>query len=99
MNTEDRSRAGRAVAERITELHTTPAAVARKAGVSANTVRALVSGKRWPHQHTRERIALALGWRPGDLARRALDGTLADLTILDLLLEAVRRLEAQENAT
>jgi transcriptional regulator with XRE-family HTH domain len=87
------------VTERIAELHTTSAAVARSAGVSANTVRALAKGERWPHQDSRDRIAQALGWHPGDLAQRALDGELASLSTVDLLMEVVRRVRCIEGAT
>lgn len=66
-----RRRAGQAVATRIADLHTTAAAVARRAQVDPRTLRALIRGQRWPQQDVRDRINEALHWPPGEIVRRA----------------------------
>lgn len=95
----ERERAGRAVAARIRELRTTPVEVARAARVDPRTVRALLHGTRWPTAATRENIAVALGWRPGDIVRHAHgDPQLQSFTIRELLDELCRRVDAWEEA-
>lgn len=96
----ERERAGRAVAARIRELRTSPASVARAAGVDPRTVRGLLNGTRWPTAASRESIALALDWRPGEIVRRAHgDPQLQGFTIRELLDELCRRADAWEQAT
>lgn len=93
MTPEQRRRAGDAVAQRITEMRSSIPAVARKAGVDPTTVRSLVRGARWPNTSSRLRIADALEWPPGEIARRALVDVsdLAAYTTGELLAELTRR--------
>lgn len=92
---EQRQRAGRAVALRISDMGTTVTAVARAAGVAPNTVRAFMNGERWPHRDTRCRLNEALGWPEGEIQRRGIDGDgcLDEFTLLDLAREVCRRIE------
>ena len=60
---EQRQRAGRAVAGRIAEMRSTPAAVARAAGVDPKTVRSLINGTHWPCDETQSRVEAVLRWR------------------------------------
>lgn len=53
--------------------------LAEKAGVSAATVRALLAGDRWPNLETRNLVENALGWRLGELARRAIGSRAVDV--------------------
>lgn len=71
MTPEQRKRAGAAVAARIREMHWTVRKVATDAGVGEATLRRLMAGRTWPQQHTRDRIGSAIGWPPGEIARRA----------------------------
>ena len=94
MNTEEQRRAGAVVSARIAELNTTPADIARKAGLDPTTVRAIMRGTRWPQNRTRERLTAALGWSDGEIARRAIDGSPLDqvptVELARVLLERVR---------
>lgn len=81
MTPEQRQQAGREVAARIKEMRTTPAAVARAAGVDPKTVRNLIDGVSWPQSANQARIEAVLRWRPGELAARA-----ANLSTATLLL-------------
>lgn len=68
-NPEERKRAGQAVSDRIDEMNSTFAAVARAAGVGRSTVRGLARGDRWPREESRRRIAAAIGWPEGEIDR------------------------------
>lgn len=77
----------------MTELGLNAPQLAAKAGVHPGTVRALVSGKRWPHDATRDAIIAALGWAPGEISRRVWGGRIAleDVPTGDLIRELCRR--------
>lgn len=78
---------------RINELGLTVPKIAAKAGVSPNTLRRLIRGVTWPNDDSRQRITDALGWPPGEIARRAVvrDGELDRWTTAELLDEVRRR--------
>lgn len=89
---DERRRAGAAVSRRIVDLQTTPAAVARRAGVDPRTLRALITGTRWPRQSVRDRINTALHWPPGEIAARSsLREELQKFSSRELLEELCRR--------
>jgi predicted transcriptional regulator len=93
---EQRKRAGRAIAVRIEETHTTPAAIARAAGVDPKTVRSLIRGDHWPTDDVQERLEKALDWQPGQIhmcsVRDAPAGAIDNLTDAELAVELARRL-------
>jgi transcriptional regulator with XRE-family HTH domain len=93
MTPEERRRAGGAVAERMQELGLTAVQLAAKAGLDPSTVRAVLDGRRWPTERTRSRLAAALGWEVGEVARRALSGhvPLSEVPTERLLRELCRR--------
>lgn len=62
-------------------MGTTPAALARMAGVDPKTVRNLIDGVSWPRSVNQAHIEDALRWRRGELAARA-----ANLSTATLLL-------------
>jgi plasmid maintenance system antidote protein VapI len=95
MTSEQRTRAGNAVAARLIELGMTPGSLARLAGVDVTTIRALIRGTRWPRMVTAERINSALGWAPGELQRIGLGspiGNLSNFRTVDLAREVYARL-------
>jgi transcriptional regulator with XRE-family HTH domain len=95
MTPEERRRAGGAVAERMKELGLTAPRLAEKARVDPTTVRALITGTRWPRDDTRERITAALDWPPEEISRRVLAGRvpLDDVATADLIRELCRRFD------
>lgn len=96
MITEQRRRAGRAVASRIAEMHATLTEIARVAEVSPKTVRALIRGTHWPTDHVQASLERALRWRPGEIhARSCEDGNLDRFSDLQLATELVQRMEAR----
>lgn len=95
MTPEERERAGRVITDRITELGSTVTHIAHKAGLDPRTLRAVISGQRWPRDETRARINAALDWPEGEVTRRAL-GSGIDLTTVsmrDLVGELWRRVQ------
>lgn len=99
MTPEQRHRAGRAVEQRIKEMHATPTAVARAAGIDPKTVRALIRGDHWPGDAIQERLERVLRWRPGALqacsVRGSMAGSMEDLTDTELADELARRLRVR----
>lgn len=100
MNARQKQRAGRAVSERITQMAATPTTVARAAGISPKTLRALIQGQRWPTDAVQRQIESVLRWRDGELVMRAVQGDVdraMDIhTDSELAGELLRRLEARE---
>lgn len=93
----DRRKAGRAVAERMAQLHLSVPLVAEIAHVDATTLRRLLRGDVWPQEDTRRRIAVALRWPPAEIARIAETDDAADartLTTAQLMTELCRRYNA-----
>lgn len=71
--------------------------LAEEARVAEGTIRALLSGERWPRAASRRQIARALGWPPGEIARRADRQTqLEAFSVDELLAEISRRFRALE---
>lgn len=68
---KQRQRAGAAVRQRMDEQRLTVPKLAEKAEISTYTVRALLRGDRWPSVKVQGQVENALGWHPGELARRA----------------------------
>lgn len=95
MTPDERARAGGAVAERMKQLGLTTVQLAQKAGLDPGTVRSVIAGRRWPTEATREKIADALGWEVGDVARRAMSGHLAleQVPTAALIQELCRRFD------
>lgn len=92
-----RKQAAAAIEARMTELRTTAAGVARRAGVDPKTLRALLAGESWPRSETRARLEAALGWGDGEIARQAMAGAQLSLEAVptaDLLAELCRRADA-----
>jgi predicted transcriptional regulator len=89
MNEDQRRRAGEALRLRIAEMDSSAPKLADKAGLSLGTVYGLIRGTRWPNVDTRRRIEDAVGWRPGEVARRAVGSrptdTVADMSTRELL--------------
>jgi transcriptional regulator with XRE-family HTH domain len=83
------------VAERIAEMHLTVPKVAAAAGIDQSTLRALIQGRRWPHQDTRARVCRVLHWPEGEIYRRGMDefDGLAHYSLSELLIEVARRLD------
>ena len=90
----------------MSELGLSAAELARLAGVDASTVRALLKGRRWPNDGTRNRLSAALGWPPGEIARAAVRqggapiganrfGSLSEVSTAELAHELCDRLVAQ----
>lgn len=75
MDPEGRRRAGTAVEEARNAANMTRGDLADQAGVSIDTIRDLVSGKRWPWPGSRQRIEQALHWPPGRLTQIATGDT------------------------
>jgi transcriptional regulator with XRE-family HTH domain len=100
MNASQKQRAGRAVAQRIAQMNATPTTVARAAGISPKTLRALMQGERWPTDAVQQQIESVLRWRNGELVMRAVQGDIdrgMDIhTDTELAAELLRRLEARE---
>jgi transcriptional regulator with XRE-family HTH domain len=102
MNAEQRSRAGRAVADRIAEMNAATTTVARAAGVSPKTLRSLMHGDRWPTNTVQAAIEAVLRRRPGEIAAYAVgvhDGgraLLDSLSDVELAAVLVRRLTERE---
>lgn len=104
MTPDERRRAGRAVEQRMTDLGCTIAELAHKAGVDRKTVRALIAG-RPTSTRTRQAVAKALDWPPGEMLRRAVlttpivrGGTALDaFSTIELLEEILRRAVAFED--
>lgn len=71
MTYEQRQRASLAVRARMNERRLTVATLADQAGVDQKTIRAFLAGDRWPRAASRQQMARALGWPPGEIARRA----------------------------
>jgi hypothetical protein len=97
-------RAGRAVEARMAERMLGRSALARRAEVDPKTLRALLTGERWPRVTVRARIEAALGWPSGEIHRRArgerpLAGELSRFPELDLLTELVRRARGRVPST
>lgn len=84
------------MADRIREMHATPTAVARAAGIDPKTIRALIRGDHWPKDAIQERIENVLRWNPGTVHARSVrsgtDITLESLTDVELADELARRL-------
>lgn len=99
------TRAGRAVEARMAERLLGRTALARRAQIDPKTLRALLTGSRWPRVAVRARIESALGWPAGEIHRRALGARpvtadLARFPELDLLGELTRRARGRlQNAT
>jgi len=92
MTPEQRQRASLAVRARMNELRLTVPELAARAGIDPGTARALLAGDRWPHTSTRRQLDQALGWKPGELVRRAeARPELSEFTSLELLRELYRR--------
>lgn len=74
--------------------------LARNAKVDPTTVRAFLSGRRWPQSRTREKLARALGWQLGDAMRQAVVATewLAQVPTRDLVKELCRRADQWDAA-
>lgn len=98
---EEQVRAGAAVAQRINVRSTTIAAVAKSAQIDPRTLRALITGTRWPTSGVRRRIEKALGWAGGELMRQAQDGlpALAAYSDDQLLAELLHRARQRQRAT
>jgi len=100
MTPEQKIRAGRAIAERIREMHATRTEIAKAAGVALTTLRAIIRGDRWPTDTVQEQIEATLRWRPGEMTVRAVrtsaDLTVAMLSDAELSLELTRRLRARD---
>ena len=73
MTEEVRTPAGRAILERLESFQMSPAELARRASVDADTVTSVLRGRRTPARRTQERIERALDWPEGTL-RRLLSG-------------------------
>ena len=92
MRPEERRRAGLAIRGRLAELGLTVEEFAGKAGLDPTTVRATISGRRWPREQTRAKLCEALGWEDGEIARRAVNGTaLRDASLEELVEEMCNR--------
>lgn len=93
MTPQERSRAGRAVQERIYERGKTITQVAREAQLDPKTIYGLIRGERWPRADAIARIEAALDWCPGEIYRRGRDGleSLHGYTSRDLLSELLAR--------
>jgi hypothetical protein len=96
MRPEERFRVGRAVGQRIADLSLTFRDVTRVAGIDPKTLRALITGSRWPTAGVRARVESALAWPPGELLRLAgqVHGShppLADYSSVELLAELLAR--------
>lgn len=99
MTPDERARAGGAVAERMKELELTTVQLAQKAGLDPGTVRSVITGRHWPTEATREKIAAALGWEVGDVARHAMSGhlSLEHLPTAALIEELCRRFDVDSS--
>jgi transcriptional regulator with XRE-family HTH domain len=77
------------------ELGLTAVQLAQKAGLDPSTVRAVIAGRRWPNEATRQKLAEALGWKLGDVARLAMacHVTLEQVPTADLVRELCRRFD------
>lgn len=97
---EEQRRAGKAVAEQIENTGRTAAEVARVAGIDVKTLRALLTGARWPRAQVRNRIEEALGWPRGEIARRGRDGlaSLHGYSDRELLSELLARARMRDPA-
>jgi transcriptional regulator with XRE-family HTH domain len=101
MTTGQLRRASQAVQLRMSDRGMSAAQLARAAGVSPNTIRGLTQGRTWPIATTRVLIEQALGWRTGEIYRRATQAGahprpgLERFTIRDLLIEILQRIDDQ----
>lgn len=108
MSTElGRERARRNVRVLMVEKFRTQAKLAKAAEVDAGTLSDFLSGKRWPHPDTLDRLERALdlapdtvqGWADGrdpETSQDVPDGTsLADASELDLVLELLARVRSR----
>jgi plasmid maintenance system antidote protein VapI len=96
MTDMERLRVGRAVEQRIADLSLTFREVSRIAGIDPKTLRALITGARWPTAGVRTRVESALAWPPGELLRLAgqnygCQSPLADYSSVELLAELLAR--------
>lgn len=81
-----------------------PTSLARKAGVDVKTIRALLSGERWPHSDTLAKIDRGLGltegtleaWGAGKPAPEDAARTLDNATDVELAVALVARLKSRE---
>lgn len=100
MDDAQRQRAGLAVRVQMNERGLTVVKLAEEAGVAEGTIRALLSGERWPRPASRVQIARALGWPDGEIRRRASrQAQLESFTVDELLSEISRRFRALEEPT
>jgi hypothetical protein len=84
------------VGQRIADLSLTFREVTRVAGIDPKTLRALITGARWPTAGVRARVESALAWPPGELLRLAGQrygghSPLADYSSVELLAELLAR--------
>lgn len=101
MTPEERCRAAQAVGERIERLGKTVSQIADECNVDARTVRALVTGSRWPTVAVRNVIEDAIDWPRGEILRQARDGLKAlavfsDAELVAEVLQRIRRRERQD---
>ena len=81
----------------MNELRVSVATLARQAQIDETTIRALLSGSRWPRTSSSERLERALGWPPGALLRRArVRPELREFKSSELLAELSVRAEEYE---
>lgn len=64
---ENREAARRFYAEAMAQRGVSRAAIAQQASVDPKTLRAFLSGERWPQQETRSALCLAVGWPADEL--------------------------------
>jgi hypothetical protein len=76
-------------------------AVTKTAGIDPKTLRALISGARWPTAGVRARVEIALQWPPGEILRRTCAperalSPLSHYTSTELLAEVLHRATERE---
>lgn len=109
MSTElGRERARRNVRVLMVEKFRTQAKMAKASGVDAGTLSDFLSGKRWPHPETLDRLEHALdltadtiqGWADGREPESSQDvpdhASLAGASELDLVLELLARIRGRD---
>lgn len=77
----------------------TPTTIARAAGISPKTLRAIIHGDRWATDAVQSQLEAVLRWHEGELAVHAvgggIDGSLDALTDVELSAELTRRLRVR----